>query len=270
MKNGTLYAKKLKQALSRIRGSAPQTPLEYADAIEQLIVAVLSQEAGLSSAHRAMRQLREDMVDYNELRVSTPAEVVASIDKHISDAEKPAEALIRVLNAIYRNEFAVTLDRLAGKGVRETKAYLDELDGMTPYVSASVLLWSLGGHAIPVNDRALDQLRREELVDPAADTAEVQAFSGAAYQRCRRQGLRPRSGGLCRVQESLHRRQPRGPRESGQSRPEDQPKEKSNHRQVQAQNQNDAQGHRRGQDVPKDRIQDEENSARLTPPAREC
>jgi endonuclease III len=176
MKNGTLYAKKLKPALSRIRGSAPQTPLEYADAIEQLIVAVLSQEAGLSSAHRAMRQLREDMVDYNELRVSTPAEVVASIDKHISDAEKPAEALIRVLNAIYRNEFAVTLDRLAGKGVRETKAYLDELDGMTPYVSASVLLWSLGGHAIPVNDRALDQLRREELVDPAADTAEVQAF----------------------------------------------------------------------------------------------
>jgi endonuclease III len=270
MKNGTLYAKKLKQALSRIRGSAPQTPLEYADAIEQLIVAVLSQEAGLSSAHRAMRQLREDMVDYNELRVSTPAEVVASIDKHISDAEKPAEALIRVLNAIYRNEFAVTLDRLAGKGVRETKAYLDELDGMTPYVSASVLLWSLGGHAIPVNDRALDQLRREELVDPAADTAEVQAFLERHISAADAKdfALDLAAYAASKNRSTAASREARA--KAGKAASENQPKEKSNHRQVQAQNQDDAQGHRRGQDVPKDRIQDEENSARLTPPAREC
>ncbi|HRX85532.1 MAG TPA: hypothetical protein P5572_10990, partial [Phycisphaerae bacterium] len=134
------------------------------------------QETSVQRAERAMRQLRDDMVDFNELRVSSPAEVSASIQQHVPHPVQRAKVLISVLNAIYRKQYAVSLDGLANRGVREVKGYLDGLEGMTPYVSAYLLLWSLGGHAIPVNNVALDVLRREELVDSGADTGEVQAF----------------------------------------------------------------------------------------------
>jgi len=176
MKNGTAYGKKLKKAIPRFRGSAPKSELECADAIEQLIVAVLSQETSIQRAHKATQQLLEDMIDFNELRVSTPAEISTSIQKHVPHSVQRGKVLVRVLNAIYKNEYAVSLDRLKGKGVREIKSYLDSLDAITPYVSASLLLWSLNGHAIPVNDPTLEMLRSEDLVDAGADTAEVQAF----------------------------------------------------------------------------------------------
>jgi len=176
MKQGTLYAKKLKKAQSRFRGCGAQSAPQVNDPIEHLIIAVLSQETSVQRAERAMRQLRTEMVDYNELRVSSPAEISAALQNHIPHPVQRAKALLALLNAIYRKQYAVSLDGLASRGVREIKNYLDGLDGITPYVSAYLLLWVLGGHAIPVNAPTLEALRRDGLVDPAADVAEVQAF----------------------------------------------------------------------------------------------
>jgi endonuclease III len=176
MKHGTLYAKKLKKAQSRIRGCGAQWTPHTTDPIEHLIVAVLSQETSVQRAEKAMRRLREDMVDYNELRVSSPAEVSASLQDHVPHPVQRAKALNNLLNAIFRSRYSVSLDGLSSRGVREIKSYLEGLDGITPYVTAYMLLWSLGGHAIPVNDPTLEMLRREELVDSNADVAEVQAF----------------------------------------------------------------------------------------------
>lgn len=176
MKNGTLYARKLKAAYAKFRGLSGERAAEHSDPLEQLILAVLSQEASLAKAHKALKQLQQDMVDYNELRVSTPAEISESIGRIIPRSVQQAKVLVRLLNAIYQREYAVSLNVLTGKGIREVKAYLDSLDGMTPYVAASIVLWSLGGHAIPVSDPVLEFLRKHELVDPGASAAEVQSF----------------------------------------------------------------------------------------------
>ena len=177
MKRGTHYAKKLKRAYSKFRGCAARRSIpEPTPPVEQLILAVLSQETSLSRARKAAKQLNEDMIDYNELRVSTPAEISESIDRHVPRAVQCAKALIRLLNAIYRTEYAVSLDSLTSKGIREVKSSLERLEGITPYVTASVLLWSLGGHAVPINDPVLEFLKKQELVDPRASCAEVQSF----------------------------------------------------------------------------------------------
>ncbi len=176
MKKGTHYAKKLKQAYGKFRGAGESAPAGSNDPIEQMLLAALSQETTLQRAQKALAALREEMVDYNELRVSTPAEIAAIIAHHVPAPVQRAKTLTRLLNAVYQNEYNVSLDALAAKGVREVKAYLDQLDGITPYVSASVLLWSLGGHAIPVNDTTLEFLKKEDLVDADATGAEVQAF----------------------------------------------------------------------------------------------
>jgi len=176
MKNGTLYAKKLKKALPRIRSAAGRASQECTDPIELLIIAVLSQEASVARAEKALRVLRENLVDYNELRVSSPAEITASIHEHIPRPVQRAKAMIGLLNAIYRTQYGVSLDGLSGRGVREIRGFLERLNGITPYVVAFMMLYGLGGHAIPVNDPTLDMLRREGLVNPESDVAEVQAF----------------------------------------------------------------------------------------------
>ncbi len=176
MKNGTLYAKKIKQAYNKFRGSRTSEPPEVRPPVEQLILGVLSQETSLERAEKALSQILDDMVDYNELRVSTPAEVSSSIGKHIPRSVQRAKTLLTVLNAVYQLEYTISLDHLSSKGVREVKSYLSELEGMTPYAMASVMLWSLGGHAIPVNDVALEFLKENDLVDENATGAEVQSF----------------------------------------------------------------------------------------------
>ncbi|NOX59598.1 MAG: hypothetical protein GXP29_12195 [Planctomycetes bacterium] len=176
MKNGTAYAKKIKKAYAKFRGTARGDSLGSHTPVEQLILGILSQETSFARAEQALRRILDDMVDYNELRVSTPAEVSASISKHVPRSVQRSKSLLMVLNAIYQLEYTITLDHLASRGVREIKAYLQSLHGITPYAMASVMLWSLGAHAIPINDVALEFLRENDLVDGGATGAEVQSF----------------------------------------------------------------------------------------------
>lgn len=176
MKKGTLYARKLKKAYASFRGAADGSVPESTDPVEQLILAVLSQQASRVRAQRALKQIQNDMVDYNELRVSSPAEVSESISRNIPRSVQCAKVMLRLLNEIYHREFTVSLESLRGRGIREVKQYLDSLEGITPYVTASVILWSLGGHAIPVNDLVHAWLVQQDLVHPDATPAEVQSF----------------------------------------------------------------------------------------------
>ncbi len=59
---------------------------------------------------------------------------------------------------------------------REARSYLESLAGVDPCSAASVVLYSLGGHAVPVDDDMLKYLRKEELIDPRAEIGEVQGF----------------------------------------------------------------------------------------------
>ncbi len=176
MRKGTEYAKKLKQAYGKFRQTASRPIPERGDPVEQLIVAVLSQETTTARAEKALKQINEALVDFNELRVSTPAEIADCISQQIPRPVQRAKALLQVLNAVYAREYAVSLESIQSKGIREMKSYLEGLDGITPYAVASTLLWSLGGHAIPINDMMLECLVREGLVDPNATVEEVQAF----------------------------------------------------------------------------------------------
>lgn len=178
MKNGTLYARRVKKLYSRLKNTygRPQIPEEPTDPVDQLILGLLSVEASEAKAHRALTALGEAMVDINEVRVSTSAEVAAAIATHVPDSTACADAIRASLNAIFKREHALSLDHLQKTGLREAKQYLERLDGVDAGAAASVLLWSLGGHAIPVDRRMHQALRRENCVEPSASRGEVQAF----------------------------------------------------------------------------------------------
>ena len=177
MKNGTLYAGRLKRAYAKLHQSVPKTGIpEPTDPLRQLGVAILSVGCTEADGERAIDKALTTMVDWNEMRASSASELNKAIGNAIPQGVQRCQELVVALQSIYDRENRLSLDRLKTMGRREARSYLEQLHGVNEYAVASVLLWSLGGHAIPVNDRLLLALRDADLVNPTADRAEVQAF----------------------------------------------------------------------------------------------
>lgn len=177
MKHGTEYAKRVKRLHQRLLKSyGKPSAIEPTDPIEQMVVGILSQDTSMSRAQSAYRRLVGEMVDLNELRVTPPSEIAEQIDGLIPMASDKARRIVDALNAVRRRQDTLDLDFLKQRGRREAREYLESLEGLTPFVAAQVVLFSLQGHAIPVDNLTLYVLRKKELVDPEADIPTVQGF----------------------------------------------------------------------------------------------
>ncbi len=177
MKQGTLYAGRLKKAYAKMRQQtpAPETPAPT-EPLHQLASATFAVSCGEKQAARLVDSLLSNMAGWNEVRVSRPAEINKAIGDAVLDSLEPCQRLLSMLESVYERENALSLDRLKQMGRREARQYLDSLGGVDEYGVASVALWSLGGHGIPVNDGLLKELRAARLAHPDATRGEVQAF----------------------------------------------------------------------------------------------
>jgi len=177
MKEGTAYAVRLKKVYAKVRAEAPTPevgPLE--DPLQCLALGVLGVTATEKASRVAVERLFESAVDWNEIRVSNPADISSVIDALVPESLAASGRLVRALQALFDRENQLSLERIKTIPRREARQFLDELDGMDPHAVASVVLWGLGGHAIPVNDALLHALHAADLVHPEATRAEVQAF----------------------------------------------------------------------------------------------
>jgi len=177
MKNGTVYAARLKRVYGQFRQTAPTPEIPgQDDPIRRLGVGILGIECGDVRAEAAADRLTSCMVDWNEVRVSSPYEVHRAIGNTIPHGLRRSQQLIKALQSVYQSENRLSLDRLKSIGRREARHYLEQLYGVDEYAVASVVLWSLGGHAIPVDDTLLEALRGADVVHESAERGEVQAF----------------------------------------------------------------------------------------------
>jgi endonuclease III len=83
--------------------------------------------------------------------------------------------LREALNEVYIREHAVSLESLAAKVKKDQRVYLETLPGIPVYVTASVMLLSYGGHAIPVDSKLATLLAEEGVVTPDSDSASTEA-----------------------------------------------------------------------------------------------
>ncbi|MHC4441431.1 MAG: hypothetical protein ACYTF1_06695 [Planctomycetota bacterium] len=177
MKHGSEYAKRVRRLYYQlIRKFGRPAEGEPTDPIEQLVLSILSLCTSTSKAKVVYRKLLREMVDLNELRVTPTTELVHIFGSGFPLARQKAQCVIDSLNAIRRRQDALDLSFLKQRGRREARDYLESLEGVDRSVAARVLLYSLGGHAIPVDNLTLYILRKEEIVDTNADAAEVQGF----------------------------------------------------------------------------------------------
>jgi len=177
MKNGTLYAGKLKKAYNKHKQSAgdPNIP-DIDNPLRRLAIGILGVDSREEDVERAVDRLMASMIDWNEVRVSTVAEIQDGLEHKTIGHDHSCQNLINALQAVYYHENKLSLDRLKSIGRRDARHYLESLDGVNEYAVASIILWSLTGHAIPVNNRLLHALQDANLIHPTASRAEVQAF----------------------------------------------------------------------------------------------
>ncbi len=177
MKSGTAYAARFENAYAKHRShaSVPEVP-ESVEPLRALGEGVVGVACGEEQARRAIDNLLSTMVDWNEARVSSASEVHGALGGAVPDGLRCSQRLLAALRAVYERENQMSLDRLETMGRREARQYLEELEGVDEYATASAFLWGLGGHGIPVNDRLLEKLRKADLVHANATRAEVQAF----------------------------------------------------------------------------------------------
>ena len=184
MKNATAYAKKLRGLIRRVKATDPPAPALHT-LLDHLIHATLAYHATRKQAAIAYRSLMHTMVDYNDLRVSDPHEIIRVIGPAYPQADERVSRLREMLYAVYQRERTMDLlTPLQKAPKRDARAYLDSLSGMIPFVSASILLFGLNGHAIPVDDLLMNKLRRAGVIDQQATLAEVQAFLEHQIKAC--------------------------------------------------------------------------------------
>jgi endonuclease III len=177
MKHGSEYAKRVKklfQSLVRKYGKLPE--VDQADPVEQLLLGILVECTSRQKAESVLKKIMQQMVDLNELRVTPSNELVQIMGDNFPLAQSKAQQISQALNAIRMRQETMDLSLLRQRGRREAREYLESLEGVTPAAAANVVLYSLDGHAIPVDDLTLYILRKDEIVEPAADKHTVQNF----------------------------------------------------------------------------------------------
>ena len=177
MKNASEHVNRLNHLLKELRKKAEvNAGKPDRDPVQQLIHGFLTWDATHAAADQAFGRLTKSMVDLNDLRVTDPAELAASLGPRYPRVQERSTRLVRALQAIYIREHVVDLSKLAAMPKREARAYLEGLEGMTPHVAAGVCLLTLDAHAIPVDDQLHANLVSEGVVEADSTLAETQAF----------------------------------------------------------------------------------------------
>lgn len=177
MKHGREYAKQVKHLWKDLaRKYDKPSGDELTDPLDQLVASILAESTSFNKGWSAYRKLSEQMVDMNELRVTPASELAAMIDKIVPLAEIKAGRIVDALNDVRKRQDTLSLDFLKQRGRRESREYLESLEGVGHAAAAATVLFSLGGHAIPIDDLTLYILRKDEVVDPQATGPEVQSF----------------------------------------------------------------------------------------------
>jgi endonuclease III len=177
MKRGSEYAKRIKQLFQQMLKKVGKPELsEPLEPIQQLIIGILAENTSEAKAAAVFKRICEQMVDLNELRVTPALELAELIGSGVPQAREKSERIVRVLNEIRQRQDTLDLSFLKQRGRREAREYLESLEGVGASAAASVVVHSLGGHAIPVDYLTIYVLRKEDAVDGEANLAEVQSF----------------------------------------------------------------------------------------------
>ncbi len=164
----------LKKMIARLEKAAPAKKPEPLDPLARLIRAFLEYDCDEARTSVAERKFADNMVDFNELRVTPAIELAALLGVRYPFAESRCSALHRTLQSIFDREHQMRLDRLKEMKKTEVRPYFQSLAGITPYVEAAVAVDCFGVLAAPVDTKLLLWLVSKDALPEGIDLKSAQ------------------------------------------------------------------------------------------------
>ena len=157
----------------------PSSPPSDRTVLEHLLYACCLENSRQEAADESFAKLKELYFDWNEVRVTTVAEL-AEVMSGIPDAPAAAQRLKKALQTVFETVYDWTLEHLAKQNIGKSEKDLEKIQGITPFVQSYVIQYGLGGHSIPVNSGAIEVLYAVGAIsDTEADKHQVPGMERA-------------------------------------------------------------------------------------------
>jgi endonuclease-3 len=163
---------KIHAALERHYGSKKPRRVS-SNPLDDLILAVLSQQTRDMNSHRAFRMLRQVLPTWEQVH-RAPESALAEAIGSAGLANKAARIKV-ILSQIHHAQGHFDLTFLRDVSVEEATAFLGRLNGIGSNTVARILLVSLGKPVFPVDTQVRRVVRRLGLVSPTLTPKKVQA-----------------------------------------------------------------------------------------------
>ena len=132
----------------------PVKPPSDRTVLEHLLYACCLENADFEQADEAFARLQESYFDWNEVRVTTVAELTESMGC-LPDPSAAAMRLKSALHSVFEGQYSFDLDFLRKENLGKAVSRLEGNKGVTPFVVAYVSQNGLNGHAIPIDAAAI-------------------------------------------------------------------------------------------------------------------
>jgi endonuclease III len=116
--------------------------------LECLLYACCLEDARLEQADEAFAKLQQTYFDWNEVRVTTVAELAEAL-KALPFPAQAAARIKQCLQSVFEARYQYDIDDLKKANLGKAVAEIEAWKGITPFVVAYVSQHALGGHAIP-------------------------------------------------------------------------------------------------------------------------
>ncbi|NQU75611.1 MAG: hypothetical protein HQ546_04750, partial [Planctomycetes bacterium] len=175
MKNASVYTTKLKKLLSGlVKRFSPTPSPESLEPMSVMMLGILRNNAGLTEAMSCLELIDQEFVDFNELRVAPPKDIVDMLEGVIANPRDKAQRLTLVLHQLYDHHNTLDLQHMAEMGQRERHSHLRDDLGLDGFAVAYMMLYLFDSPSIPVDERMVAKLKCDELIAPDASIDDVQ------------------------------------------------------------------------------------------------
>ena len=168
-------AKTVLGRLKRLYKATAKQP-EEVEVVEQIILAILSDNESLSKAQGVVQKLKSFYVDFNELRVARPMELAAEMGTSLSGASAKSKRMLAVLKGIFTRENSFDLDFLKSTSKQDLEEYFRDIPGSDNYLTSSVILHCCGRQAFPLDEKMLEACKELELARGPVSLENMQAY----------------------------------------------------------------------------------------------
>jgi len=128
----------------------PVAPPSDRSVLEHLLYAACLENSKHVDVDDVFARLQQDYFDWNEVRVTTVAEL-AEVMAPLTDPADAARRLKSTLQAVFESHYSFDIDTLRKQNLGKAIKDIEKYKGVTPFGVAYVTQNALGGHAIPVN-----------------------------------------------------------------------------------------------------------------------